>query len=74
MLTSSTSFEVMPFERLQTLQHLGSNMACNLKKAFRYWNKQDRVRPIVTDNAANIGVAIRDMYIHLFPGSNEKNK
>lgn len=31
------------------------------EKAFQDWNIEDRVRAIVTDNAANMSVAIREI-------------
>lgn len=50
--------EVMPFDGAQ---HSGINIASNLHKAVHDWSIQDRVRAVVTDNAANMGVAIREI-------------
>ncbi|GBP09762.1 Zinc finger BED domain-containing protein 4 [Eumeta japonica] len=53
----SYCLEVLPFDG----SHTGINIASNLNKAFHDWNIQDRVRAIVSDNAANISVAIREI-------------
>ncbi|GBP54653.1 Zinc finger BED domain-containing protein 4 [Eumeta japonica] len=53
----SYCLEVLPFDG----SHTGINIASNLNKAFHDWNIQDRVRAIVSDNAANMSVAIREI-------------
>ncbi|GBP69257.1 Protein polybromo-1 [Eumeta japonica] len=53
----SYCLEILPFDG----SHTGTNIASNLNKVFHDWNIQDRVRAIVSDNAANISVVIRDI-------------
>ncbi|KAL0808554.1 hypothetical protein ABMA28_012999 [Loxostege sticticalis] len=50
--------EVIPFDGAQ---HSGINISSNLNTAFQDWGIQDRVRAVVTDNAPNMRLAIRDI-------------
>ncbi|KAL0818844.1 hypothetical protein ABMA28_008164 [Loxostege sticticalis] len=50
--------EVMPFDGAQ---HSGINISSNLNTAFQDWGIQDRVRAVVTDNAPNMSLAIREI-------------